>query len=159
MDADTFSRRVRACQSRLYRVALAIVIQPTDAEDAVQDALVNAWKSLATLRREDFFETWLTRILINRCRELVRKRAAHPMLPLREDHAATTQAAPDMQLRAALDALQERYRLPLVMHCVLDMSVDQVAQALRIPYGAAKWRIHQAKQLVRRYYGEEEGKR
>ena len=134
MDKNAFSRRVRACQSRLYRVALAIVLNSADAEDAVQDALVSAWQHIGALRREDFFETWLTRILINRCRELLRK-------------------------RAALDALEERYRLPLVMHCVLDVPVDQVAQTLRIPYGAAKWRIHQAKQLVRRYYGEEEGER
>lgn len=132
MDKDAFSDRVCACQTKLYWIAASIVRNQVDAQDAVQDALVGAWANLPKLRDEAFFETWLTCILINRCREILRKRVAHPTVALPDDIAA--ESASDMGLSSAGNALDERYRLQLVMHLVLDMPITQVAWALRVPY-------------------------
>ena len=68
---EEFSERVRACQARLYRVAVSI--SHADAEDAVSEALLKAWKHAPGLRSDAYFETWLTRIVINECRTLLRR--------------------------------------------------------------------------------------
>ncbi|MDO4549193.1 MAG: sigma-70 family RNA polymerase sigma factor [Clostridia bacterium] len=154
MDRNEFGVRARLCQTRLYKIALAILSQPYDAQDAVQDALIRAWENLPRLKNDAYFETWLTRILINRSREILRERAAHPSQEFSENMIGETQAAPDPDLRRALEALDTRYRLPLVMRCVLDMPIAEVAKALSVPYGVAKWRIHQAKKLAQKYLCE-----
>ncbi len=153
MDKNEFCERVRVIQTRLYRVAVSVVSRPSDAEDAVQDALISAWSNIDKLRNDSFFETWLIRILINRCKEILRVRNTHPTSELTEDIAA--EAPPDGELRAAINSLERKYRLPLVMHCALGMELKEVARALRIPYGATKWRVCKGKDLVRRIYAKE----
>lgn len=136
---EEFSERVRACQARLYRVAVSILRSHADAEDAVSEALLKAWKHAPGLRSDAYFETWLTRIVINECRTLLRRGRTCASCELK-----------DVGLRMLIDALPEKYRLPLVMRCALDMSYDEIARALRIPRGAVKWRVEQGKKRVRR---------
>ena len=75
MNKPEFVQRVEDYQARMYRVALTILGRGADAEDAVQDALLSAWRALGSLRDEQYFETWLMRILINVCRSELRARA------------------------------------------------------------------------------------
>ena len=70
MNRTDFILRVRGCERRLYRVARTMLRSDADCEDAVQEALLKAWSKLGSLREEQFFETWLIRILINECRKL-----------------------------------------------------------------------------------------
>lgn len=148
MPVEEFSERVRACQARLYRVAVSILRSHADAEDAVSEALLKAWKHALGLRSDAYFETWLTRIVINECRTLLRRGRARASCELKDVYAA--EEPPDVGLRMLIDALPEKYRLPLVMRCALDMSYDEIARALRIPRGAVKWRVEQGKKRVRR---------
>lgn len=84
MDKQEFSRRVLAVEGRLYRISCGMLREPQDRLDAVQEAVLKAWQNLGRLRREEFFETWLTRILINEChRESRRMRRVHPMASCR----------------------------------------------------------------------------
>ena len=64
MDKDEFARRAREATQSLYRVACAYLASPPDRDDAVQEALLRAWEKRRTLREEQYFKTWLTRILI-----------------------------------------------------------------------------------------------
>ena len=148
MPVEEFSERVRACQARLYRVAVSILRSHADAEDAVSEALLKAWKHAPGLRSDAYFETWLTRIVINECRTLLRRGRARASCELKDVYAA--EEPPDVGLRMLIDALPEKYRLPLVMRCALDMSYDEIARALRIPRGVVKWRVEQGKKRVRR---------
>lgn len=141
MPVEEFSERVRACQARLYRVAVSILRSHADAEDAVSEALLKAWKHAPGLRSDAYFETWLTRIVINESRTLLRRGRAHASCELKDVYAAEEPL--DVELRMLIDALPEKYRLPLVMRCALDMSYDEIARALRIPRGAVKWRVEQ----------------
>ena len=70
MDKQEFSRRVLAVEGRLYRISCGMLREPQDRLDAVQEAVLKAWQNLGRLRREEFFETWLTRILINECHNI-----------------------------------------------------------------------------------------
>lgn len=146
-----FIARVRPLERRLYRVARTILRSDADCEDAVQEALLRAWSKLGSLREEQYFETWLTRILINECRMLIRRRP--PTLEIPE-----SLPAPESNVSSLLDALHalpEKYRIPIELHCIEGCSVRKVARTLRLPEGTVKWRLSRGRALLEIELGEE----
>ncbi len=159
LDRTEFVERVEGCQARLYRVALA-ALGSADAEDAVQEALIAAWRALGSLRDERLFETWLMRILINRCRGELRARARRAAPAPDAELRAAPQGVPeppDPGLYSALAQLDVKYRLPLMLSCAEGYSVSEIAGMLHIPGGAVKWRIHQGRVKLRELL-EKEGR-
>lgn len=75
MDKQEFTARVLAMEGRLYRISRGLLAEEQDRLDAAQEAVIRAWQNLSRLRHEEFFETWLTRILINECRNIQRSAA------------------------------------------------------------------------------------
>ena len=146
-----FIARVRKCERSLYRIARTILRSDADCEDAVQEALLRAWSRLDLLREEQFFETWLTRILINECRTMLRRRP-------RTDEIPESLPAPEDDSRsiiAALKKIPEKHRIPLELHCIEGYSVREVAAILRLPEGTVKWRLSRGRALMAGELGEE----
>ena len=116
MNQQEFTAAVLAAEPTLYRVAKAMVGNEEDCADAAQQAILRAWERLDTLRQPQYFRTWLTRILINECKGILRQRgrqapydqaAAEAIpAPAEEDHSDSTQRW----------RLEEKYRLPVVMY-------------------------------------------
>ena len=148
MDKDTFTRLVLEKQRTLYRVAISYTGHLPDAEDAMQEALLRAWNRRHTLRDEALFGTWLTRILINECKSLLRRRRR--MRPAAQLPALPS-SAPDEEatlLRNALLALPEKYRLPLVLQVLEGYAIRDIARMLHLPEGTVKSRIARAKEQL-----------
>ena len=154
-DQAAFMDLVRPRSNRLFAIALQILRDIDRAEDALQDALVIAWRDLRGLRDPDRFDAWLQRLLINVCiaqatRE--RRRAANlRVLPV------DGPAAPDDLLSVADRDLLERgfRRLPpeqraiLAMHHYLGYAPSEIAETLGIPAGTARSRLHHAHRAMR----------
>lgn len=152
LDERQFSQRVRACEQKLYNTARMLLPCQADCEDAVQEALFKAWARLDSLRDTGRFEAWLMRILINECKMLLRRRRAHRESALTgaEEDFRVPDAPPGAEeMRAALRALEEKYRLPLLLHLAEGFEVMEVARMLRLSQGAVKWRIHRGRQRLR----------
>lgn len=151
MNRTDFIHRVLACERRLYRIARTMLRSDADCEDAVQEALLRAWAKKHTLREEQFFETWLIRILINECRAIYRKR------PREEDEVPANLAAPvqDAFLLIALMNLPEKHRIPVELHYIEGYSVREIAMMLRLPEGTVKWRLSRGRTLLKNELGEE----
>jgi RNA polymerase sigma-70 factor (ECF subfamily) len=155
-DRDAFSALVVASMGRLRRVARLILHDDDQAEDAVQDALVNAWRDLRGLRDPDRFEAWLNRLLVNACYSQARRLRRRSV---REIQALPVvgPASPDSQAAVALsDQLQRGLRrLPveqsahLVLAYYLDLPDTEVAAILRIPTNTARTRRHRALAALR----------
>ena len=147
MTAQEFSTRVLEVEGMLYRVAYGILLNQSDCADAVQEALMRGWEKLHTLREEEYFRTWLTRILINQCYTMLRRRRF--FLPL---ESARTVAAPDnsdAELHDAIARLDNKLRLPLVLHYMEGYSVDEISQMLSQPTGTVKTRLMRARKQLR----------
>ena len=95
-----FQERVRACQQKLYGMAYMLLHTSADCEDAVQEALLRAWQKLPNLRDERYFETWLTRIVINECKNQLARKKRRGEAPL--DPKLAAPASPKPELHAAL---------------------------------------------------------
>ena len=145
MDQQQFIARTQAVQGRLYRVSRTLLRCDADCEDAVQEAIVKAWVKLDTLREEQYFETWLIRILINECKNVYRRKIPGEALP----ETLTAPEPPDPALRDALERLDVKFRLPLVLHYLEGYRVREIAKMLRLPEGTVKRRLHQARKLLK----------
>ena len=152
LDEAEFIERAMKIRRRLYCAAYSILWNDADCLDAMQEAAAKAWMGLSRLRNEAYFETWLTRILINECKALVRKRRDESALT--DEISSAQQDIPgDIDLRNALKRLKQQYRLPLILHCQDGYSLREVADILGLSEGLVKSRLHQAKQELRRLIG------
>ena len=155
MDEAELSARILKIKRRLYCTAYSILWNEADCLDAMQEAAARAWMHLSRLRNEDYFETWLTRILINECKALLRKRKGEGALT--EDIAAAQRDLPaDIDLQNALRCLKPKYRLPLILHYQDGYSLKEVAQILGLREALVKSRLHQARQELKRLLGGDE---
>ena len=148
MSDQEYMRRVRAIEGRLYRIAQAILWREADSLDAVQETVFRGWIKKDGLNDPERLETWLVRILINQCRDMLRKRRREP-LPLEVEIRREDRLCEDIQLRLALKRLPEKYRLPLLLHHMEGWPVAEVARMLKLPEGRVKSRLHQARKTMR----------
>ncbi len=139
---------------RLYGAAVLILHDRTMAEDAVQEALIRMWHDLPKLRDPDRFDGWLHRLLVRACLHTAR-RERRPSVALGDRvvpddgfHLEAGVADRDVVLRG-LRRLTARERSVLVLRYYLDLSMPQVADALKVPVGTAKSRLHHAEQAMR----------
>jgi RNA polymerase sigma-70 factor (ECF subfamily) len=138
-----------------YRLAAVILGDRVEAEDAVHDATVSAWRSFPSLRDLDRFEPWFGRIVVNACRDRLRARARSRLRVVdlgrelaERDHPAvadTSGAAADRDaVERALEALDPDHRIVVVLRFHADLTVPAIAATLGIPEGTVKSRLHHA---------------
>jgi RNA polymerase sigma-70 factor (ECF subfamily) len=153
-DTAAFALLVDARVDGLFRTAAAILGNEADARDATQEAFLSAWVNLPALRDADRFDAWLHRVLINQCRDMLRRRGRVREISLDEAIDTTPIQAPDRSgisaVSSAFDHLTVGAREILVLHHLHDLSVAEVAKRLRIPVGTAKWRLFRARRALER---------
>ncbi len=155
MDKQEFSRRVLAVEGRLYRISCGMLHNPQDQMDAVQEAVLKAWQGVNRLRREEFFETWLTRILINECHNIQNARRRIAPLESVPERAAPPEDG-NRALREALMTLDEALRMPLLLSYMEGYRTWEIAKILRIPEGTVKSRIARGKRKLKELLREPE---
>ena len=140
---------------RLYRLAGLILGNGDEAEDAVGDALARGWEAADTLRSSADFAAWLDRILVNICRDRLRRRGRIRFIALGPEHEHV--ASPDPfralaqrdDLTRAVDRLPPDERLVIVLHFWADLTLEATSVRLGWPIGTVKSRIHRALVKVR----------
>ena len=156
-DFDAFSTLVNASASRQYAIASLILRDPDRAHDAVQEALVAAWRGLSALRSPDAWESWLHRLTVRACyagarrdkrRSLVEVSAnAHfDILGGRDESAAFAERD---RIERELGALPIDQRAVIVLHFYVGLPLTEAAMVLGIPAGTAKSRLHRGLEALR----------
>jgi RNA polymerase sigma-70 factor, ECF subfamily len=166
-DHAAFEALVTARADWAFRIARAILGNESDARDVTQIAFMSAWRELPRLRDADHFDAWLRRVLVNACRAQVRVRHRVRELPLDGAFDRSSggpgvgeQVSASDTLGRAFDRLEPEKRALIVMHYLRHESVAAIADALGIPSGTVKWRLHDARaSLERALRAEGEGRR
>ena len=154
MDHDEFARRAEALRARLYRTAYLYLGSEADALEAVDEGVYQALRALRQLREPAFFETWLTRIVLNECHRELRRRkrlAGEETLP----DSAGPDAYDALPLKEAVRRLPEELRAVVILRYFAGYTQAETAQALNIPQGTAATRQRRALALLRLELGEE----
>ena len=149
-DRIAFAELVRASGARLDATARLILRDPDLAQDAVQETLIRAWRSLPGLSDPSVFDHWLHSLVAHACIDIARKRRRRvieveltPVIePGRSD--GTVQVADRDLIDRALARLEPEARAVVVLHLYLDLPLSRVADLLGIPTGTAKSRLHRS---------------
>ena len=155
-DHDAFAELVGAAITRLDASARLILRDRELARDAVQEALIRAWRDLPGLRDSDRFDAWLHRLTVHACLDLVRRRRRRPveveLSPLDLDRRVDQLS--DLALRDELDRamarLEPEQRAVIVLRFYVGLPLPEAASSLGIPLGTAKSRLHRAIASLRR---------
>ena len=165
-DARAFEQLMRQHNRRLFRVARAILRSDADAEDAVQDAYVNAYRAIGSFRGDARLATWLTRIVVNEAYGRLRRAARAEVVALpgmseqAQEAAMGESSAPTPEQEALrgelrrvlerhIDALPEVFRTVFMLRDVEELTVEEVAASLGIPEATVRTRSFRARALLR----------
>lgn len=138
-----------------YRLAALLLGNWADAEDATHDAAITAWQRWSSLRDPARFEAWFQRILVNACRDRMRRRRLRPIAlgpiepPAPDPFAGSAEHA---ALRGALERLSPDHRTVVVLRFFADLSVDEISHRTGERAGTVKSRLHYALQSLRAAY-------
>jgi RNA polymerase sigma-70 factor (ECF subfamily) len=154
-DPDAFTVLVRRHRDRLWAVALRTMRDREEAADALQDALLSAYRNAGSYRGDAAVTTWLHRVVVNACLDRMRRRAVRPSVPLGEtdvptltdEHAALEQR---LDIRAALARLPEPQRVAIVLVDLQDLSVAEAAAYLGVAEGTVKSRCSRGRVALAR---------
>lgn len=154
-DHEAFDALATAAYHRLYAVARRILRDGYAAEDAVQDALVRAWRDLRGLRDRDRFDAWLHRLLVHACADQARRSRRRPMTVAVETidhpdpHDDVARLADRDELERAFLGLPIEHRAVLVLTHYVGLSAPEVATMLGIPVGTVYSRTHHGTRAMR----------
>ena len=157
-DLDAFAQLVKASAPRLPSVANLILRDVARAEDALQDALLLAWRDMRALRDPDAWDAWLRRLTVRACYKAAGKERRRAEVEVHATPDPGASSAPDVSAQLAerewvlseLGQLDIDRRTVLVLHYYLDLSLPEVAEILDIPYGTVTSRLHRGLEQMRR---------
>ncbi len=158
-ERQAFSELVRRHQRRAYVVARSIVINHEDAEDAVQDGFLHAFRAIDRFLPDQAFGAWLHRIVANAALDVTRRRKVRDADELPETVASTFRDPAEgdelrQRLKDALETLPPRQRSVIVLHDVEGYKHAEIGKMLDIPEGTARSDLHYARSQLRRILGE-----
>jgi len=158
-DRDAFARLVRDLQNELYGMAKSLLRNDEDCADAIQETILQAYRGIGRLREPAYFRTWLFRILINECRRLYRRQSRVSPADKLPERAAFPDEA-DLDLRDAVERLDESLRTLVKLHYYADVPLAEIAAMMDVPEGTLKSRLHKARRILeKRLVHNRNGKR
>lgn len=164
-DKDAFLQLIEQCTHSLTRAALAILHQEEDAADAVSQTVLTAFYKLSSLEKPQYVKTWLTRILIHNCYNILQKQKRLTPLEQLPEQEDSTPEQPGyrrdkiLDIRRSLSQLAENDRLVLTLHYMDDLPVKEIAKLLSVSESAVKTRLMRGRERFRQAYlkGEKAG--
>ena len=154
MTGEAFTKAINEMVQTLYRVSCSQLSIEADREDAVQETLRRAWEKRASLKNDHHLQTWVIRILINVCHDIQRERQR--LIPTEKISEPVIHAPTDtVDLRNCLFQLDERERIPIMLHYIEGYEVKEIAAILRIPQGTVKSRLDRGRRQLKDICREE----
>ena len=151
-DKEAFVELMEDNEKNMYKVAKAILKNDEDVADAMQETVLTCWEKIGTLKKNEYFQTWLIRILINKCNATYKQRKRfvsdenYPEAMVSEDGFANAEWG------VFLKFLDEKYRIVIALYYMEGFKVREIAQILDVSESAVKARLATARKQMERYY-------
>ena len=149
MTKEAFTELVLDSEPTLYRVAMSMLRNEKDCEDATQTAILTAYEKLGTLKHEEYFKTWLVRILINVCNKQLK--SAAKTAELNDSDLSISSAEVSTEIRIVIESLPVKIRQVIVLYYIEDFSVKEIKSIVKIPEGTVKSRLNKGRALLKDY--------
>lgn len=155
MTDEEFTQRITGMTQTLFRVCYAQLRQDCDREDAVQETLRKCWQKRGQLRDDRYLQTWVIRVLLNECHDIQRRAKRTQPVDAVPERSVTPQPMAHTRVHDALLQLDERLRMPIVLHYMEGYSVSEVACVLRVPQGTVKTRLRRGREQLRQLLNQQ----
>ena len=159
MESREFTRLVLEAEPTLYHISKTILKNDHDCADAVQEAVIKAFANIKSLKNEQYFKTWLCRILINECYRICRRNkrtVSYDDYMQAAEKEQVQDSSKNYELYAALMKLKDKHRLCVTLHYIEGFKTSEIALMLKIPEGTVKSRLSKARSELRILLSEEE---
>lgn len=156
-DGEAFVNIIKQYERVLYKVARRLLDKDEDVADAMQESIMCAFKNIHTLHKVEFFNTWICKILINKCNGILNK---NKKVICVEDVFLQNNNNDDflkIELEDALNTLNKDYKLAIVLYYIVGLNTKEIGEFLNEPEGTVKSRISRAKVILREKYYKCEG--
>lgn len=151
-DVKAFSRLYEQIYKDLYRFALYMTKHPQDAEDAVSETVLSAYKNISYLKKENSFKSWMFKILSNQCRKLLQKKqkeSVSELYPASDTAAGELDYAQQYDVRRAFEALDQEERMILAFSVFGGYQSDEIAEMLDKSAGTVRSKKSRALEKMR----------
>ncbi|KGR84935.1 sigma-70 family RNA polymerase sigma factor [Lysinibacillus odysseyi] len=156
-DGEAFVSLVKQYENVLYRTASKLLNNEQDVADVMQDTIISAYEKIHTLKKDEYFNTWICKILINKCNSLLNKSKKLVVMDEQLLMEKKNDGFQKLELEDALNSLNEAYRLALILYYIVGLNIKEISEFLKEPEGTIKSRLSRAKTLLRDNYYQYEG--
>ena len=155
---DAFTRLMKSQMQNMYKTAGAILINDEDIADAVSETILACWENIKSLKEERFFKTWMTRILVNKCNDIIRKKQYYLDYDMPEEPYNDT-GFENAEWKEALSTISEKYRLVMVLYYIEGFNTGDISGILDIPEGTVRSKLARGREQLAGAYGIREIKK
>jgi len=156
-DERAFEALLEAHKDMVYNVAYRMLGNAADAEDAFQETFISAYRSISRFRADSKFSTWLYRIAVNRCRDMLSAKRSRPAFESIHEEGFDAQAPAKGDeasgIEEALARISPDYRTAITLHCLMGYSYDEAGGIMGVPGGTVKTYVHRGKEELRGVLG------
>ena len=152
-----FSTLIKSYEKDLYKVAIAMTKNDDDALDCIQEAILQAYISIKDLRQDEYFKTWLIKILINKCNALLKKNKKILNLDVSIAENDKVEQSDRLELKDSINNLDSNLKIIVILYYYEDMSIKDISESLNIPQGTIKSRLSRARSKLKEMLSIDEG--
>ena len=157
-DADTFTELMMSQMQTMYKTARAILSNEEDAADAISDTILACWEKRGQLRENKYFRTWLTKILVNKCKDIIRKKQNLLFTDEMPEIPSKDYGYENLEWKQTLNELDERYRTILILYYVEGFKTSEIAEIMELPESTVRTRLSRGREKMAQRYGNMERK-
>ena len=158
---ETFESLINSMRVKLYKTAMSILKNDDDACDAIQETLMSAYKNFNSLNNKDYFGTWITRILINKCYDIIKQNkkisSINQMMEKDENASYYEVYKEESLVENVLSKIDPDLKVVTVLYYYDEFSVNEIAEMLNIPEGTVKSRLARSRDKLYDILKKEEG--
>lgn len=154
-NSESFISLMESNKSEMYKIAYSILHNDADAADAISETILKCWRNIGNLRKEKYFKTWLIRILINNCNDIIRKNS-HTVYVERYDDIEPCDDS-DISKESVSDyfnMLPDNYKLIMTLYYSYGFKIREIAAMLNMNENTVKTRLSRARNEFKEIYKE-----
>ena len=158
-DKDSFARLIELNRQTMYKIARSFFSEPMDIDDSIAETVLLCWKNIGKLKRPEYFRTWLCRILINTCKDMISQRRDHislDELPENMQPADSTARTEGDGFAALMELTDPRYRLVMLLYYGEGFKVSEISGLTGLPQGTVSSHLMRGRQQLAKRLKEDD---
>ncbi|MDE7205697.1 MAG: RNA polymerase sigma factor [Lachnospiraceae bacterium] len=156
-DSDAFIRLMQSQLQNMYKAASAILNNDEDVADAISDTILTCWEKLWQLKNPSYFRTWMTRILINKCKDMIRRQRGFSLVEELPEQPVYDTKYENVEWKDALNSLDEKHRLVMVLYYVEGFNTVEISEMLDMTESTVRSRLSRGREkLAKSFMGGKE---